>query len=157
MSRLWVVAGGLAAVLALDVGGAMSQSSAAAPETAPIVVPLDSEATVGGLRVACTGVGQSKDDPRWKAYPIRIEFSNPAGDLLANGAIKVSNPAGAVLASVSCEGPWILLRPAGVVTGAKAAYRVAGWLPGKGYPSQTATFVTPASGQRIVDLRFPDA
>ncbi len=152
MTQASVLAIALTTVLALDVGQALSQTSpAGAASGGPTVVPLDSEATMGGLRIGCTGVGQSKDDPKWKAYPVRIEFSNPAGDLLANGAVSFANGAGAPVASVSCEGPWIVVSPSG---SGRGAWRVTGWLPGQGYKPISQTFSVPASGQRVIDLRF---
>ena len=145
----------LTAVLTLDVGAALSQSQGAPGAMegsgSPTAVPLDSEATFGTLTIACTGVGQSKDNPKWKAYPVRIEFSNPAGDLLANGAATIAR-AGATLASVSCEGPWILARPASARAG--GAYRLTGWLPGQGYKPITEAFTFPQGGQKVIDLRF---
>ena len=144
----------LTALLAVDVGQALSQAqggpTAAGGGPAPTAVPLDSEASFAGLQFACTGVGQSKDDPKWKAYPVRFEFSNPAGDLLANGAVTIAK-GGASLATISCEGPWILMRP---TDAARGEYRVTGWLPGQGYRPLTQAFTVPSGGQRVIDLRF---
>src|SRR5258707_13118261 len=111
-------AGGLAAaLLAIAAGQCAAQES-------PTAVGLDTKPTVGGVAVGCSGVGQAKAEPRWLAYPIRVEFADPARDYLANGAVSVSDASGHVLAAVSCDGPWILLRPAGA-----GAYKVKGWLP----------------------------
>lgn len=153
MPRPFFLAATLTAVLALDAGQAISQTQGASTPGgagAPTAVPLDSEANFATLQIACTGVGQSKDDPKWKAYPVRIEFSNPAGDLLANGAATIAR-GGTNLASVSCEGPWILVRPTGAGPG---AYRLTGWLPGQGYKPLTQTLTFPTGGQKVIDLRF---
>jgi hypothetical protein len=128
----------------------MAAATASNAQPAPVAVPLDTEQVVGGVGVGCTGVGQSKDDPRWKAYPIRVEVSNPAGDLLADVAISVSNASGGLLATISCEGPWIMLRPA------PGLYKLEAWAPGQGLPHRTASFSPPARGQRIVELNFPE-
>ena len=122
---------------------------ALAQTAAPVAIPLDKEQSVGGIDIGCTGIGESKNDARWKAYPIRVEAANMAGDLLANVAISVSKATGAALATVSCEGPWIMLRgPAG-------NYRFDAWMPCETFAHQTGTFSMPVKGQRIVSIRFP--
>jgi hypothetical protein len=134
---------GYAAVLA----AAATVSNA---QPAPVTMPLDSEQVIGGMGVGCTGVGQSKDDARWQAYPIRVEVSNPNRDLLADAAISVSSARGGLLATIGCEGPWIMLRPA------PGVYRVEAWMPGQGLRHQSASFSPPARGQRVVELIFPE-
>jgi hypothetical protein len=141
---IWTTIAGIA-VAAL--GGA----SPACSRAAPLAVPLDGERVVGDIGVACTGIGQEKSDPRWKAYPIRIEASNPAGDLLADVEISLSGKGGAVLASVTCAGPWIMLRPP------PGAYRLEGWIPGSGLRHQVTSVSPPASGQRVVALFFAES
>ena len=127
---------------------AQTSSSVVSQKPAPISVALDAEQTIGDIGVGCTGIGQSKNDDRWKAYPIRVEFSNPAGDLLANAVITISNSARTEVTTISCEGPWIMLRPA------PGTYTIEAWMPGEIFKHQTATFSPPASGQRIVSIRF---
>lgn len=156
MGQSFILVAAVGAVLALDVGQALSQSQASTAvgggSGSATVVPLDSEASMRGLQVACTGVGQSKDDPKWRAYPVRVEFSNPSGAFLANGAVSIATAGGKSLASVSCEGPWILLRP----TSGRGAFRVTGWLPGQGYKAVSQSFTIPAGGQQVIDLRFAE-
>ena len=136
-------------LLGCTAGIAMAATVAIAQTPGPIAVPLDTEQSVGGIDVGCTGIGESKNDARWKAYPIRIEAANAAGDLLANVAISLSKVAGAPLATVSCEGPWIMLRATA------GAYRFDAWMPGETFRHQTGAFNLPAKGQRIVNIRFP--
>jgi hypothetical protein len=99
---------------------------------------------------ACTGIGQEKADPRWQAYPIRVEFSEPGGAYLADEALSVSDHAGKVLATVACEGPWILLRPE-----APGAYSFKGWVPGGAAAPRGGAFRIPAKGQARMVLQFP--
>jgi hypothetical protein len=134
----------LAAIAAAALGAASAHAQAD-----PVRVPLDGEQVVGDVQVGCTGIGQEKDDPRWKAYPIRVEAANPGGDLLANMAVSVSGQDGAVLASVTCAGPWIMLKPP------PGVYTLEGWLRGGNVKHQVATVSPPASGQKIVTLIFP--
>ncbi len=133
----------LVAIAAASLGAASAHAQAD-----PVRIPLDGEQVVGDVQVGCTGVGQQKDDPRWKAYPLRVEAANPAGDLLADMAISLTAKGGAVLASVKCAGPWIMLRPP------PGVYMLEGWLRG-GSPHQVMTVSPPASGQKIVTLIFP--
>ena len=128
---------------------AVAATVAIAQTPGPVAVPLDTEQSFGAVDVVCTGIGESRNDVRWKAYPIRVEASNAAGDLLANVAISLSKVTGAPLATVSCEGPWIMLRAAA------GAYRFDAWMPGETFKHQTGAFNLPSRGQRIVSVRFP--
>jgi hypothetical protein len=121
-------------------------------QDAPTPIGLDKEITIGGVDVACSGIGQEKADPRWTAYPARVEFSNPKQEYLSDGAVTVANAKGERLASVSCEGPWILLRPT-----TPGAYSIEGWIPGSGTKPQHGAFHSPGAGQVRLVLRFPDA
>lgn len=116
----------------------------------PVRIPLDGERTIGGVAIACTGIGQEKSDPRWLAYPVRVEFSEPAGDYLADEALSVTDHAGRTLAKVACEGPWILLRPE-----APGEYRFSGWVPGNPGGARGGAFHIPLKGQIRLVLRFP--
>ncbi len=137
----------LAAALASVAGGAHPQTDAPASVTR---IALDGEQTIGGVGFACTGIGQEKDDPRWASYPIRLEFSNTAGDLLANVAVRLSTRSGQLIGDVQCEGPWILLRPP------PGTYKADAWMPHLDFPHRTAIFSPPAHGLKIVELRFPE-
>ncbi len=118
----------------------------------PVRVPLDQETTVGDVGVGCTGIGQTKDDPKWAAYPVKLEFADAQHALLANETVRVSGPKGAVLAEVSCEGPWLLLKlPPG------KRYSVEARLAEQTAAPQTATVRAPAHGQATFVLTFPDA
>ncbi|HEY5289277.1 MAG TPA: hypothetical protein VIJ59_04525 [Caulobacteraceae bacterium] len=135
-----------AAVAALGlVGQALAQP-------APERIPIDQVRTIGGVDFACTGIGQEKADPRWNAFPVRVEFSDQQAALIADETLAVLDRGGAALASVACEGPWILLRPA-----APGPYTVKGWSPGSGAGPQTAHFTIPGHGQTRIEMRFPAA
>jgi hypothetical protein len=43
-------------------------------------VPQDTPTTIDGVKAVCTGVGESKNDPRWRAYPLKLVFANTKGD-----------------------------------------------------------------------------
>jgi hypothetical protein len=116
----------------------------------PVAVPIDGEASINGIGVGCTGVGESKLDPKWIAYPVRVEFSDASNAYLANEVLTVQNAGGAELISVFCEGPWILLKLA------PGTYRIEGRVQGTDAKTETATLRPPSHGQMRVVLKFPD-
>ncbi|HVN02056.1 MAG TPA: hypothetical protein VMT68_17785 [Caulobacteraceae bacterium] len=134
------------AFLAIEL---VAGAAAAADET--VQIPIDGETTAGGVPVACTGFGQTKLDPRWTAYPVRVEFSGPANEYLASEAITIWDAHKHVVLSASCEGPWILLKLA------PGSYRVEGRLLELAAKPRTAPFKAPAKGQIRVVLQFKDA
>jgi hypothetical protein len=140
-----------AKTLTILAAGALTAGPCLGQDT-PTPVGLDKEVTIGGVDIACSGIGQEKSDPRWLAYPTRVEFSNPKQEYLSDGAVTVANAKGERLASVSCEGPWILLRPT-----TPGSYSIEGWIPGTGTKPQHGAFHSPGAGQVRLVLRFPDA
>jgi hypothetical protein len=113
-------------------------------------VPLDHETVIDGVAVACTGIGQEKRDPRWLAYPVQVEFARADGAYLADETLRVIDAQGSVLASVDCEGPWILLRPS-----APGEYHLEGWAPGAAGWTKGGAVRVPATGRTRLVLRFP--
>jgi hypothetical protein len=111
-------------------------------------IPMDNPVTVSGIEVVCTGIGSAQDDPRWKAYPVRVEFSNKAHEYLSDADIVLAKADDTGLASFFCPATWVLFKlPPG-------NYRVtATVVPGPG-GTASATFTTPAKGQKRVILRF---
>ena len=113
-------------------------------------LPLDQPITVDGITTVCTGIGEdAQNDPRWKAYPVRVEFSNDKAQYLAGAHVELSE-GGRTLASVDCSGAWLLFQlPAG-------NYQVHATLlyhRGDSKP-RSASFSPPASGQKRVVLQF---
>ena len=129
------------AALALGAGAARAQ---------PVPLKLDHETVVNGIGVGCTGIGQTKDLPKWNAYSVRVEFADRQGGLLADEILTLSK-GGAEIFTVSCEGPWILLKlPPG------EAYQVVGSVPGVA-ATATRTVKAPSHGQGVFALAFPVA
>src|SRR5205807_1857869 len=109
----------------------------------------DQPVTIGGVESVCTGVGSAKDNPAWNTYPIKLTFSNRAGENeAAEHVIILQN--GRTVMETDCDAPWLLLRaPAG-------NYNVKASLPG-GSVTANATFSTANGGaQKTVNLAFPD-
>jgi len=112
-------------------------------------LPMDNPITLDGIEAVCTGIGSAEDDPRWKAYPIRVEFSNGGAQYLAGAHVTLTS-GGKILASFDCSGSWVLFKLKG------GAYKVSASLkdePNAG--THSASFSPPASGQKRVVIRFP--
>ena len=133
------------AVVAVAIGAAVAFAWPAAADP----LPMDNPVTMNGVEAVCTGIGSSQDDPRWKSYPIRVEFSNGGAQYLAGAHVTLKS-GGAQLASLDCSGAWVLFRVS------PGNYTVSATLtdqPGGG--ERSATFSPPASGQTRVVIQFP--
>ena len=81
-----------------------------------------------GIKYACAGIGKvSRNDPRWKAFPLKLVFAAANGDFLGDPAVTVTDGAGQQVFQAQCNGPWVLIElPAGAykihATGQKGAY-----------------------------------
>jgi len=112
-------------------------------------LPMDQPTTVGGIETVCTGIGSAEDDPRWKAYPIRVEFSNADAQYIAGAHVNLSG-GGKVLATFDCSGAWVLFKLG------SGTYNISASLldrPDAG--ERSATFSPLPSGQRRVVIQFP--
>ncbi len=112
-------------------------------------LPMDSPVSADGVETVCTGIGSGQDDPRWKSYPIRVEFSNGGAQYLAGAHVTLSG-GGKTLAAFDCAGSWVLfkLSPGSYKVGATLLYN-------QGGGTRSATFSPPASGQKRVVIQFP--
>jgi hypothetical protein len=138
-------------VLAL-AGGLIFMGAGVALADPPTRVPLDGEVSIGAADVACTGIGQTKHAPKWQAYPIRIEFADAKRAYLAGEVVTVTGPTGADIGDVSCEGPWLLLRPP-----AGGTYTVKATLTDEAAAPRSISVRAPQSGQARFVITFPDA
>jgi len=108
----------------------------------------DTPTTINGIETVCTGVGSAKDDPRWKAYPIKIVLATTGGANLANAHISLSK-GNQEVAGLDCDAPWILFKPPA------GSYTATASLIGANN-SAHASFVTSGQGaQKEVTLLFP--
>ncbi len=92
--KIAVLLAGLAAT-----GVAYAQSSA----------PPDGQAmNVNGVQTVCTGVtSDTRMNPEWKDYSLRLEFAGRDGQYLGDENVNVSG--GGQNLSVHCAGPWVLM------------------------------------------------
>lgn len=137
------------------LGGAMPAVSAtrapAAIEAAVAPMPMDRELEMDGVGLACTGVGETRADPKWAAYPIRVEFSNAKDEYMIDALVALANAKGEMVLTVRCDGPWLLLKPP------PGTYAVYAQLADSAAMPRSARFTVPAKGQKRVVLQFPGA
>ncbi|HUO99506.1 MAG TPA: hypothetical protein VMU01_12615 [Rhizomicrobium sp.] len=111
-------------------------------------IPMDKPVDVSGIETVCTGIGSAQDDPRWKTYPVRIDFSNKKHEYVSDADVVLSKADGTALAQFFCPATWVLFKlPAG-------DYQVKATVaPGPG-GTATMKFTAPAKGQKRVILVF---
>ncbi len=64
-----------------------------------------------GVRYVCTGFGaEERADPRWQAYPLKIEFTTADGGYFADVVTTIRDDSGRTVFHAHCEAPWLLLR-----------------------------------------------
>lgn len=107
-------------------------------------LPDGQPASINGVQAVCTGVtSDSRMNPAWNDYSLRLEFAGRGGQYLGDETVNISGHGENL--SVHCGGPWVLMMlPPG-------AYRVSADVAGAG--QKTVTVHVP--GQVVV--RFPDA
>ena len=109
----------------------------------------DTPVTIKGVEAVCTGVGSAKDNPAWKAYPVKVVVATSGGADLANAHISLSQ-GGKEVAGLDCDAPWVLFKaPAG-------RYTATATLIGGSGASHSTNFSTSGSGaQKEVTITFP--
>ena len=113
-----------------------------------VQLPFDQPVAAGGVEAACTGIGSTaREDPRWTAFPLKVEVAGIAGQYLGDVQLTLSRADGSAVATVRCAGPWVLFR---VEPG---AYTVAGTADSAA--AEGRVNVT-AEGQARLILRFPE-
>ncbi len=100
------------------------------------------------ITAVCAGIGESQDDPRWAAYPVRIEFANAANQYIA-GVDLTLKQGRRDLARLSCSGAWLLFQlPSGRYEVSARRQDAPQAAPA------SAAFSPPAKGQKRVVLIF---
>jgi hypothetical protein len=112
---------------------------------------VDQPVTLGGVELACTGIGDTRADPKWAAYPIRVEFSNAKNEYMVDALVALADAKNELVLVVRCDGPWLLMKPP------PGTYAVYAHLMGAGSQLRGARFTVPTHGQKRVVLQFPDA
>ena len=111
-------------------------------------LPSDQPVDVNGYQLACTGIGdEAQHDPRWKSFPVRLEFADGNAQYLADVKASVFDASNNELFKVSCDSAWVLvkLKP--------GKYRVVGDYRSF---SKSANFTAPKKGQSRIIVRFSE-
>ena len=71
--------------------------------------PPDGQPTdINGVQSVCTGVTtDTRMNPEWRQYSLRLEFAGQAGQYLGDETVNVSGNGQNL--SVHCGGPWVLM------------------------------------------------
>ena len=126
---------------------AIGFAAAATMTATSVLAAQDTPTNINGVDTVCTGVGSAKDDPRWKAYPVKIVLATTGGADLANAHVTLSKGGQQVVAT-DCDAPWVLFQaPAG-------QYTATATLNGGSGQSNSASFSTSGSGQKTVTILF---
>jgi hypothetical protein len=125
---------------------ALAFTSAQAQEAAE-PLPFDSPVSMRQMEAVCTGIGaDARNDPRWAAYPLRIEIVGRAGEYLGQATVTLTQNNEAII-SARCGGPWLLLKaPPGSYDVTVLVENV----------SKTSKATVPMTGQARVVIRFPE-
>jgi hypothetical protein len=109
----------------------------------------DTPVAINGVETVCTGVGSAKDDPRWKAYPVKIVLATTGGADLANAHISLRRGDGTTVAETDCDAPWVLFKPPA------GRYTATASLIGGSGSAHSASFTTTGSGaQKEITITF---
>jgi hypothetical protein len=131
----------VSAVSILAVGPAFAARFERLPEDQPV--------TIGGIDVACTGVGdEAISDPRWHDYSVRLEFAGGNREYLADLDVTIETQGGEQLLAVHCSGPWVLanLQPGKYRVRATYEHNL----------TKSVLITAPAQGQKRIVISFPE-
>ncbi len=112
---------------------------------------VDKDLVIDGVQLACTGIGDTRADPKWTAYPIRVEFSDAKNEYMTDAVVALVDAKGAEVLMARCDSPWLLLKPP------PGTYAVYAQLMDSAAKMRSAKFSVPAHGQKRVVLQFPDS
>jgi hypothetical protein len=104
--------------------------------------------TIDGVEVMCDGSSlNDRKDGDSRGYTLRLEVVGKGGQYLGGETVSVKGNEYDV--SVTCKGPWVVMKlPAGT-------YQVAADVPDAGQKEMTVR--VPGSGQQVVMINFPNA
>jgi hypothetical protein len=130
--------------MAILVASALATTAALAAEK----LTEDMPQAIDGIETVCDGITiENRNDPKWRAYSLRMEFAGKGGQYLGGETVSVKGEELDV--SVACQGPWVLMKlPAG-------SYHVSADVPDAGHKEMNVR--VPASGQHVAMFSFPNA
>ena len=108
----------------------------------------DTPKAIDGIETVCDGITiENRNDPKWRAYSLRMEFAGKGGQYLGGETVSVKGEELDV--SVTCQGPWVLMKlPAG-------SYHISADVPDAGHREMNVR--VSATGQHVAMFSFPNA
>ena len=100
------------------------------------------------IKYACTGIAESKEDPRWNNYPLKLMFTTGGRAYVSYVEVKIQDSTGKQIFEANCDAPWLLvdLKPGKYQVTAVALQQ---------HRKQATVLVTP-NKQNAVAIRFPE-
>lgn len=62
-----------------------------------------------GVSYMCSGIGESKDDPRTAKFPLKIVFATNSSALYSDVTVKINDEGGKKVFDLFCDGAWLLV------------------------------------------------
>jgi hypothetical protein len=138
---------GASGMIAIAMTTALFAVWSPATAQSPGTLPFDTPTDVSGVETVCTGVdSDSRLDPRWSSYPLKVVIAGKGGQFLGDVQVGLEK-AGKKLLQVSCGGPWLLFKLS------PGRYQVSATIEGKTVTSAANAL---AKGQGSIILRFPE-
>lgn len=111
-------------------------------------VTQDQELTYKDLKFACTGVAESKEDPRWGKYSTKLMFTTGGRAYVSYIQLSIKDAQGTLVFETECDAPWIVvdLKPGKYSLSATAIKKY----------TKTATLNVGSGKQSELAIRFPE-
>ena len=108
----------------------------------------DEEKTYNGIKYACTGVGDAKDDPKWGTYAAKLMFTTAGRAYVSFVEVKIKDGSGQEVLEADCDSPWLVLnlKPGTYHVTAVALKKY----------TKTATLTVAPGKQSSLAIRFPE-
>jgi hypothetical protein len=108
----------------------------------------DEEKTQNGIKYACTGVGDAKDDPKWANYAAKLMFTTGGRAYVSYVQVKIKDASGKVVLVTDCDAPWLVmnLQPGTYSVTATALKKYI----------KTVSFTVGGGKQSSLAIRFPE-
>lgn len=117
-TRSTYMAGWRRPMLAFALATAMVLPVAAQADDMSAAPPNDTvQTSASGLQYVCTGIAESKFDPQWEAFPLKLVVATVEGDYFGDFTASIADGSGTTVFDAHCLAPWMLVNlPAGSYT-----------------------------------------
>ena len=111
-------------------------------------VTQDQELTYKDTKFACTGIAESKEDPRWGKYSTKLMFTTGGRAYVSYIQLSIKDAQGNTVFETDCDAPWIVvdLKPGKYSISATALKKY----------TKNATINVGGGKQTELAIRFPE-